>query len=278
LIAFVQLGADFARFLLILQNDVSNKHLVMQNKYIYSSRAFTLIELLTVIAIIGILAAIIIPTIGKVRETAQRAVDASNLREIGKAALLYAADNNDRLPDPNSNPAPTTTAPNKYFVYIGLLAKYGGVNEASLLFSRNDSLFDGVVPAGVLDPADATKNTVHPDVLTRIPSLNFVGGLKATDPSTTPVAFTRGLTVGGLWNGNATDANQGAYGEGGGHVLFLGNNVQYFKSTENRLVDTKGNPTSDVRKTVKAGGSRRLYGLDDTNNVASEDGTAGTGL
>jgi prepilin-type N-terminal cleavage/methylation domain-containing protein len=61
---------------------------------------FTLIELLTVIAIIGILAALIFPTIGKVRETAQRTVDANNLREVVKAAMLYAADNNDRLPDP----------------------------------------------------------------------------------------------------------------------------------------------------------------------------------
>ena len=49
---------------------------------------FTLIELLTVIAIIGILAALIIPTVGSVREKAQRAVDASNLREIAKAAMI----------------------------------------------------------------------------------------------------------------------------------------------------------------------------------------------
>src|SRR4051812_11428660 len=64
------------------------------------SRAFTLVELLTVIAIIGILAALIIPTLGSVREKAQRAVDANNLREILKAAQIYAADHNDRLPDP----------------------------------------------------------------------------------------------------------------------------------------------------------------------------------
>jgi len=66
--------------------------------------AFTLIELLTVIAIIGILAAIIIPTVASVREKAQRAVDANNLREIGKAAMIYAGDNNDRLPDPEPPP------------------------------------------------------------------------------------------------------------------------------------------------------------------------------
>jgi prepilin-type N-terminal cleavage/methylation domain-containing protein/prepilin-type processing-associated H-X9-DG protein len=61
--------------------------------------AFTLIELLTVIAIIGILAAILVPTVAMVRESARKAHCVSNLRQIGVASLLYASQNNDRLPD-----------------------------------------------------------------------------------------------------------------------------------------------------------------------------------
>lgn len=59
---------------------------------IRSHHAFTLIELLTVIAIIGILAAIIIPTVGKVRETALKSTCSSNLRQLGLAVQLFVND------------------------------------------------------------------------------------------------------------------------------------------------------------------------------------------
>lgn len=55
--------------------------------------AFTLIELLTVLAIIGILAAIIIPTVSAVRETARNATCKSRIRQWGMAFTLYANDN-----------------------------------------------------------------------------------------------------------------------------------------------------------------------------------------
>jgi prepilin-type N-terminal cleavage/methylation domain-containing protein/prepilin-type processing-associated H-X9-DG protein len=59
---------------------------------------FTLIELLTVIAIIGILAAIVIPVVGSVRASARASQCASNLRQLGMATTLFAADNRQRLP------------------------------------------------------------------------------------------------------------------------------------------------------------------------------------
>lgn len=61
--------------------------------------AFTLIELLTVIAIIGILAAILIPTVGSVRKRALKSQCASNLHQLGMALNLYVNDNRQRLPD-----------------------------------------------------------------------------------------------------------------------------------------------------------------------------------
>ncbi|EIP98536.1 prepilin-type N-terminal cleavage/methylation domain-containing protein [Opitutaceae bacterium TAV1] len=61
-------------------------------------RAFTLIELLTVIAIIGVLAAITIPVVGRVREKARAAQCTSNLRQLSTALLLYASENKQMIP------------------------------------------------------------------------------------------------------------------------------------------------------------------------------------
>ncbi len=64
--------------------------------------AFTLIELLAVIAIVGILAVISAVGILKVRDKARQAGCVSNLRQIGAAWHLYLADNNGTFPSFNT--------------------------------------------------------------------------------------------------------------------------------------------------------------------------------
>lgn len=65
--------------------------------------AFTLVELLTVIVIIGILAGILIPVVGMVRDRTRATVCQSNLRQVYTALMMYVDENKGWLPPgPNS--------------------------------------------------------------------------------------------------------------------------------------------------------------------------------
>lgn len=81
-------------------------------------RAFTLIELLVVIAIIAILAAILFPVFAQAKTAAKATQSLSNLKQIGLAWTLYAADYDDTLM------RASTSAPGKTYYWWG---SYDGI-------------------------------------------------------------------------------------------------------------------------------------------------------
>lgn len=89
---------------------------------------FTLVELLVVVAVLGVLAAMLLPALASAKEAGRRAACVSNLRQIGIALHAYASDAGDRIPygpkaPPFTNPAnfyPSTGAP------TSLISMWGG--------------------------------------------------------------------------------------------------------------------------------------------------------
>ena len=88
-------------------------------------RAFTLIELLIVIAVIAILTALVTPAFNKTRDTANATKCANNLKQIGNAMFSFAGENNVVFPISGATvPYNTTDSVTGQYGWTQQLEKY----------------------------------------------------------------------------------------------------------------------------------------------------------
>jgi prepilin-type N-terminal cleavage/methylation domain-containing protein/prepilin-type processing-associated H-X9-DG protein len=89
-----------------------------------AARGFTLVELLVVVAVIGLLVGLLLPAVQASRASARRANCASNLRQVGFGIIRYADMHGGRWPETThtTDPDPVTGRYEKAWIYT--LAPY----------------------------------------------------------------------------------------------------------------------------------------------------------
>jgi prepilin-type N-terminal cleavage/methylation domain-containing protein len=101
--------------------------------------AFTLVEMLVVIAVIGILAALLLPVLSRAKQSAKRSICLNNLRRINLGLRMYVDDSNDTSPKtPSTNGSPSLDSFINFTGYKKLMKSNVDLNGAS---SPQDKLF-----------------------------------------------------------------------------------------------------------------------------------------
>jgi prepilin-type N-terminal cleavage/methylation domain-containing protein/prepilin-type processing-associated H-X9-DG protein len=164
-------------------------------------RAFTLIEVMVVLAIIIILAAILIPSLNSALESAKATKDLSNLRQIGALMQAYLNDKDQILPVTATWPG-TSPTPVLYPKYLGTRRVFQSP------FDKRPSLETDLAPVSY---------SINTNMYTASPGISG-NVLKVVSPASTffmAPTYTGNPGNASAWAGTATSAPDLPVGGGG---------------------------------------------------------------
>ncbi len=209
-------------------------------------RTFTLIEMLTVIAIIGILTTILLPSVGQAIDRARRMKDANNLRQLAAAYINYLYN--------SPNQYEINTCKNLY-EFASILAKQGYLSNPEMYYISSDYLIAGHKPPRSIGMWRNNNWILNKDFQNFPLSIVIITNISSSAPaSTTPIAYTRGLDPrSGTWRESVGD-NGGVYSNTGGYIVFLDGHVQFFSNLTdetNQLINYyTGDNTSNIQNAL----------------------------
>jgi len=131
------------------------KHNPIEQSASQTRSAFTLLELLVVVAIIAILAGILFPVFARARENARRSSCQSNLKQIGLGWLQYAQDYDEHVVPTLSDP--TNYGPAKRFYWFGSVTGSG----ATATLNESEGLLQPYMKSGQIQACPSFSNTTR---------------------------------------------------------------------------------------------------------------------
>ncbi|HSI84711.1 MAG: type II secretion system protein [Candidatus Methylacidiphilales bacterium] len=207
-----------------------------------SKRGFTLVELMVVITIIGILAAVGTPAMMIALDRARKSADTQNIRQLGIALMASASASEDQRYPATSTTGTVATTSTDVFKNLLVLKE---IPTADLVFSPGaakvkftGSDFTSLSTANVgYNYTKATIGTVD-------------GGVSMSAEDTLPLLWSAGnTTLTYTQNAPLTLTSDGIWKTSGATVYYKGNNSTFKKATSS--TGTTGTITSFISNTFQ---------------------------
>ncbi len=231
-------------------------------KNIKKSKGFTLVELLIVIAIIGVLASLIYPALSQAMGAGSKVKSMNGASNIAKTWLSYV----------KTGTKTKMVVGQTIHDWAAALARgVDDFNDAKLWVLDFDlPVIEKIAEGATMPMTVVDDNKVIKAEFKSFPiSWAVANRTDPSAPSGTPLVWTRGLKPSGEW-----DVNSGVFKDEGGHIAFTDAHVEWFSSLHDEnnpeqgvlRIYNKTGRTFNIAQAIKGGFGNILQ-----SNVGSEE-------